>query len=286
MMAGGDEPASSGEVVLALGGGVARGLAHIGVLRALESDGFRVVGVAGTSIGALIGAMIAQGARAEEIRRRFAEVDWNTVGRILVRSLTGTAFADLVYELVGSGRIGDLATPYAAVACDLRTGAPAVLRQGSIARAIIASTAVPGLMSPQIVDGRTLIDGAMASPVPVSAARSLRRGPVVAVNVLRLSPEEAGGRSALATVAAIEPPAFLQRLESWFLGEAPGRWEALLRSLHVVQHNLALRDCESVSAIEPEVGAFGWFDFPRLDALVEAGEEAYQRWRATGGAPA
>ncbi len=277
-------------VILALGGGAARGLAHIGVLRGLEEDGLEAAGIAGTSMGAIVGALAAQGMPALEIEQLFTDVDWATLGRIMVRSVLGTAFHDLLRETLGGGVIEDLEIPFAAVCCDLETGEPVVLRSGSIADAVRASSAIPGILTPLKVGERTLVDGAVVEPVPLTAARLLGDHELLPVNVLRPPrpgepttalhslPRLAGGRSAV-----------LARIERWLRrqrppdrevdSDLPSRWEAVMRSVHIMQYRLASSVCEPVDMIEPDVGRFGWFDFHRVREIVAEGYRAYRSQR-------
>jgi NTE family protein len=248
------------QVILALGGGAARGLAHIGVLRGLEEDGIPVAGIAGTSMGAIVGALHAQGLGADEIEGLFDEVDWQTLGRIMVRSVIGTAFHDLLRETLGTGLIQELGVPFAAVCCDLDTGDRVVLCSGSIADAVRASSAIPGILTPLRVGGRTLVDGAIVEPVPVTVARTLGDGRVLPVNVLRPpKPDED-----ITTVHSLprlgnRGSDLVARLHRWLRrqpdhdrrldGDLPSRWEAVVRSFHMMQYQLALAVCEPVDMV-------------------------------------
>ncbi len=277
--------------VVALGGGVARGLAHIGVLRGMERDGIEIVGIAGTSMGAIVGALAAQRLDTAEMERLFTGIDWPTVGRVLVRSVVGEAFAELLNELLGSVRIESLPIPYAAVACDIDRGEEVALRTGPVWRAALASASVPGIFDAVVHDGRTLVDGAIMAPVPVDAAVALANAQVIAVNVLRPpSPADRMSFAAASDVGTGTRPTGLAWAERWlrrFRSVArggddeglPGRLEVLLRSLHVAQYRLAAAACRGVVTLEPEVGGFGWFDFGRVRELVAAGERAWQRHR-------
>ena len=277
-------------VLLALGGGAARGLAHIGVLRGLEEDGIEVVGIAGTSMGSLVGALAASGVDADGIEGVFRTVDWTTLGRIMLGSMVGEAFHDLLRDTLGSGSIENLRIPFAAVCCDIETGEEVVLRKGSIADAVRASSAIPGFLAPFRIGGKTLVDGVVVEPVPVSAARNLGVAPVVPVNVLR--PPEPGQP----TTFVHSPPgsrsvrsAVLARVERWLRRRAegggaghadvPGRREVVMRSFLIMQYHLAASICEPVPMIEPDVGRFGWFDFAKVRGIVDEGYHAYRRWR-------
>jgi NTE family protein len=276
-------------VLLALGGGAARGLAHIGVLRGLEEDGIEVIGIAGTSMGSIVGALAASGVDANEIESVFRSVGWTTLGRIMLGSMVGEAFHDLLLETLGKGSIENLRIPFAAVCCDIDTGEEVVLREGSIADAVRASSAIPGFLTPFRIGTRTLVDGVVVEPVPVNAARDLGQAPVLPVNVLR--PPEPGQP----TTFVHSPPrahglrsAVLARVERWMTRRAdgngesdlPGRREVVMRSFLIMQYHLAASMCEPVPMIEPDVGRFGWFDFAKVRGIVDEGYHAYRRWRA------
>lgn len=274
-------------VILALGGGAARGLAHVGILRGLAEDGVEVAGVAGTSMGSIIGALTAQRIAFDEICDLFEEIDWPSMGRILLGSVVGSAFHDLLRETLGDARIEKLPLPFAAVCCDLDTGAPVVLRSGSVADAVRASSAIPGILSPLRLGGRTLVDGAVVEPLPLAAATGLGPHPVLAVNVLRpptssaVAPRPLPTRSRRGIRSAIRA-----RIDRWILrqprsvpgarADVPNRWEAVMRSFHIMQYQLAASKYPDGEAIEPEVGRFGWFEFHRVAEIVDEGYRAYR----------
>lgn len=275
-------------VVLALGGGAARGLAHIGVLRGLAEDRVEIAGIAGTSIGSIVGALAAQGYDADEIDDIFEEMDWPTVARILLRSVVGSAFHDLLRETLGDALIEDLRLPFAAVCCDLDTGEQIVLRTGSVADAVRASSAIPGILSPLRLGGRTLVDGAVVEPLPLAAAAEIGFDRVIAVNVLRppvpraVKPRPLPQQRRKGVRSAVR-----RRLERWLLrqprdvpgsqAETASRWEAVMRSFHIMQYQLAASRYPNADAIEPDVGRFGWFDFQRVTEIVDEGYRAYRR---------
>ena len=278
----------NGPVILALGGGAARGLAHIGVLRGLAEDGVVLAGVAGTSMGSIIGGLAAQGLSPDEIASVFEDVDWPTVGRILLRSVVGSAFHELVRETLGDGRIEQLGLPFAAVCCDLDTAEPVVLRSGSLADAVRASSAIPGILSPIRIGGRTLVDGAVVDPVPFAAAAELGPHRVLGVNVLR--PPASYAIAAPPLPPARRPgvrSAARNRLDRWLMRQprasasddpnGPRRWEVVMRSFHIMQYQLAASRHAEADSIEPDVGRFGWFDFPRVGEIIDEGYLAYRR---------
>ena len=182
------------EIVLALGGGAARGVAHIGVIRTLEQAGFRIRGVAGTSIGAVVGGIYCAG-ELEPFAKFMGTMDRRSVVRFLDPILpraglfAGMRLEGMISGFVGARQIADLDVPFVAVAVDVAGGDEVRLRDCALVDAIRASFGIPGLFAPKrlVVDGveRWLVDGGVASPVPVGAAKELSSLPVVAVNVNR-----------------------------------------------------------------------------------------------------
>lgn len=174
------------DIALALGGGGVKGNAHIGVLRVLEDEGYSVRALAGTSAGGLWGSLFAFGYSPDEIQRRFSQLDLETIYER--RSGDGpswmgnTGIRNLLQESLGDCTFEDLRIPFAVTAVDINTAERVVLGSGSVANAVSASIAIPGVFPPVEIDGRTLIDGGVLDPVPVGPARSMApRHPVIAV---------------------------------------------------------------------------------------------------------
>lgn len=198
---------------LALGSGAARGWAHLGVLRALEEAGVRVDVVAGTSMGAFVGAVFAAG-QLERLEEVALEMRWHTVVGLLDVRLRTSGLVDgarveaFVREHVRSIRFGDLNLPFAAVATDLRAAEKVVLDSGDLIQAVRASISLPGIFTPVEHEGRFLVDGGLVDPVPVSVARALGADRVIAVDLnhsLRLK-ARARGRGAGEAPGAAERP--------------------------------------------------------------------------------
>jgi len=278
------------EVTIALGGGAAKGLAHIGVLKGLEEDGVAVRAVAGTSMGSIIGALAAQGLSGREMETLFVAIDWVRLGRIMVTSVSGTAYHDMLRESFGGIRIEELERPFAAVSCDLDSGEMVVLTAGDLAAAVAASSSIPGILPPWRDGERRLVDGAVVEPVPLTAAATLGDWPVLAVNVVRPPDGTEPPSSLISTMPIrVELPSVFGRVERWLRRQRPetgdgeiharlSRWEVVLRSFHIMQYRLATCSGIDVPVIEPAVGHFGWFDFHRVDEIIAAGYETYRRW--------
>lgn len=173
---------------LALGGGGARGFAHIGVIQVLEQNGIRADVVTGTSAGSLVAALYASGQSAADLERTAMSMDeaalidwsWQAWGRGL---LLGESLARYVRQTVGTRLIENMARPLGILATDLQTGEGVLFRRGDVAQAVRASSAVPGVFTPVNISGRQYVDGGLVAPVPVSQTRLMGAEVVLAVDI-------------------------------------------------------------------------------------------------------
>ena len=173
-------------VGLALGGGAAKGFAHIGVIKMLEANGIRIDVVAGTSAGSVVGAMYAGGMDAFALQERAVALDEAAIRDVRLFSgglLQGQKLQDYVNAQVEGRPIERLGKPFAAVATRLDDGARTVFTRGNTGQAVRASSAVPGVFEPAKVGGASYVDGGVSSPVPVDAARQLGADVVIAVDI-------------------------------------------------------------------------------------------------------
>jgi len=183
------------KVGLAFSSGGARGSAHVGVLKVLEEAGIIPDVIAGTSMGAQIGGAYAAGVSVNELEAQWRSASPGRVIKTLLPTVpwsgwsSGRGLSSFIHRLVGDRRIEDLAIPFAAVATDLQTGHPHIIRTGLLAKAIRASLSVPGLFTPVWIDGHLLIDGGVSNPLPIDVARILGADIVIAVETL-VKPEE------------------------------------------------------------------------------------------------
>lgn len=174
------------DITLALGGGGAKGNSHIGALRQLEKEGFRVKAIAGTSYGGLIAALYALGYSPDELEELFATADQSQYYGHAPNdgpSLVGLAGVTRLLEgRIGDKTFADLKLPCVLTAVDLKSGNEVLLSKGRLVDAILATIAIPGIFPARYMDGLELVDGGTLDPVPVVAARALApRLPVVAV---------------------------------------------------------------------------------------------------------
>lgn len=173
-------------IAIALGGGAARGFAHIGVLKALESQGISPDIIVGTSAGSVVGALYASGYSAFDLQKIALQLDessvtdWSLFDRGWVK---GEALERFINQRVGNKPLEGLKKKFAAVATDLQTGHMTVFEIGNTGQAVRASAAVPGIFSPVTLRGREYVDGGLVSPVPVRAARKLGADLVIAVDI-------------------------------------------------------------------------------------------------------
>jgi NTE family protein len=236
-------------VGLALAGGFARGIAHIGVLRVLREAGIPVDVVAGTSVGALIATAYCAGTPLETMERVAHETKFTDFGRWTPSWLglaTNNRLEQFVARFTAVKRFEELQKPLAIAATDINIGLPVYYHGGPIGPALRASCAYPGLFVPVKHEGRTLVDGFLTALVPIEGALILGAELVIAVYL------EAG--------AVEEPRTFT---------------DVLSRSFTIIQKHADLEwRKEADVIIEPDVTPFVWDDFSKTSELVRAGEEA------------
>lgn len=179
-------PRAKPRVGLALGGGAARGFAHIGVIKALETSGVPVDIVVGTSAGSVVGAIYAAGFSAFELQKIAFQLeegqlaDWSLFDRGVLK---GEALERFINQQVGNRAMEGLKRRFAAVATDVGNGELTVFTTGNVGQAVRASSAIPGVFSPVTIRNREYIDGGAVSPIPVHATRSLGADIVIAVDI-------------------------------------------------------------------------------------------------------
>tara|TARA_B110000003_G_scaffold50948_1_gene50032 strand:+ start:2288 stop:3172 length:885 start_codon:yes stop_codon:yes gene_type:complete len=178
------------KIGLALGGGAAKGVAHIGVLKALEDAKVKIDFIAGTSVGAMIAALYAFNVDLETIGSLARRL---TMSKVTSFKLNKTGFftteslRELILEYVGEVNIEDARIPLSIVATDINSGEEIILTTGSVADAVCASAAIPGIYIPVEIDGRTLVDGGLVQNVPIEALQALGAGVTIASHLNSVS---------------------------------------------------------------------------------------------------
>jgi len=285
---------------LALGGGAARGFAHIGILRALLAHGIVPNVVVGTSIGAVVGGAYAAGqldtlerwARGLQPRNILGYLDIRLNGSGLIG---GDKLASQLEAAIGPTLIEDLPLKFATVATEVRTGHEIWLTHGRMVDAMRASYALPGIFSPVLVGDRWLVDGALVNPVPVSAARALGAEIVIAANLcsdIFSTTIYAHGPTAGAPEAEAGPSPTKRRFGRLFSAERamkreffgsggrPGISSVMVDAFNIMQDRITrarLAGDPPDLLITPRVGQIGWFDFHRAEDLIAHGARAAER---------
>jgi NTE family protein len=285
---------------LALGGGAARGFAHIGIIRTLIAHGIVPDVIVGTSIGAVAGGCYAAGqldsletwARSLTIRSILGHLDISFAGSGLLR---GNNLAHRLDGALAETRIDDLPLRFAAIATEFNTGHEIWLTRGRLADALRASYALPGIFPPVLIGGRWLVDGALVNPVPVSAARALGARLVIAVN---LNSDLFGRGTIIASHGSDDADAAAQRppksngLLSIFSGERALRRQFLgrrgrpsiptvmIEAFNVMQDRITRARLAGDPAdvmVSPRLGQIGWFDFHRATEAIAIGADSAEK---------
>ncbi len=246
-----DSPAAmSGRtgVGLALGGGFARGFAHLGVLQVLEQNHIPVSHIAGTSVGSILGAAYASGAPLARIIETCRTLRFRDIARWRVSRLglaSNHRLGNLVERVFESRQFEDLRIPLAVIATDLTSGEPVVFTQGNLVDAIRASCAFPGLFEPVEIGTRCLADGGLVAPVPTRAARDLGAATVIGVSV---------------------------GMQDGHRGAPTNIFQVVSRAVSAAQkHQLEIWERHADLVLRPDVQSLAWDDFQRADEAIAAG---------------
>lgn len=238
------------KIGLALGSGAARGLAHIPVIEILEKEGVKIDMITGTSIGSLIGGVYASGVPIKYIKEIARNITWDNITDITFPRkglIKGDKLLSFLKIITQEKDIEDLKIPFAAIACDIEQGKHIVIKEGSVASAIRASTAIPGVYIPYRYKGKLLVDGGVLEPVPVSSLREMGADMVIAVDV--------GAKNVNDKVENI--------------------FDVLFNTFDIIQHELdKYRTLDADIIIRPDVSECNTFDLDKYDLCFSAGMEA------------
>ena len=290
------------KIGLALGGGAARGWAHIGVLRGLIEAGIVPDVIAGTSIGAVVGGChiaerldnLEEFARGLTRRKVFGYLDFNMTGSGLI---TGQRLCERLSQNLGDALIENFSTTFTAVATEIGTGHEIWLSRGRLVDAMRASYALPGIFRPINVGGRWLFDGALVNPVPVSVCRALGARYVIAVNlnaymcgrgtvVPHIAAEQLEAKAAENGSEKSNGRSALKLLHRQLFGRGnngeptPGISTVVVDAFNIVQDRIArsrLAGDPPDALISPRLAGIGPFDFHRADDLISRGYSAATR---------
>lgn len=238
------------KVGLALSGGAARGFAHIGALKVIDEAGLKIDCLAGTSMGALIGAIYASGTKIkvmDRIMRAAASVNWLDFGLPRMGLIKGDKIEEIVYLLTRRSKFDQLKIPLAVVAVDLYSGEKVVLKEGPVCRAVRASISIPGYFVPLEFEDRLLVDGGVVDRIPVDVAREMGANVVIAVDT-----------------------GFYQRNTKF-----NSILDVVTRSFDIMQQEICRSQLSNTDlVISPELGDIAPSQFDRAAEAIDAGEKA------------
>lgn len=245
-------PFKEKKIGLVLGGGVARGIAHIGVLKVIDKYKIPIDFISATSSGAISGAAYAAGMEIRLIEEIGMRISWGKILRVAFFRpgfVSADAIKDLIIKYVGDKAFSELKIPLAVVATDLRSGEPTVINKGKVAKAVAASSAFPGLFAPEEVGQRFVVDGAISENLPVGVVKKMGANYVIASDVIPAKPVR-------------------------YLPKDP--LQVFSRSLDIVLHQLSVGERKKADIlIEPQFGEDIYpFDLHRVKKLIAAGEAA------------
>lgn len=265
----------SAPVALALGGGGTKGIAHLGVLRALEQQGLQMAAIAGTSVGGLMAAVYATGRPLAEIIQRVASLQQGSLfrrGKEIDNALLGLeGVAEVLLELIGEKYFEELPIPLAVTAVDLNTGQEIVLHSGRVLDAVLATIALPGIFPPRQIGEHVLIDGGVSNPVPVGVARWLRPGLPVIASVLSAPPM---AEKPLPVTNLLPPLPVLERLSQFRLARALNVFTQAMNINGRVLTELRLDIDKPDAIVRPDVDHIGLLDPIDVEDFLARGEAA------------
>jgi NTE family protein len=244
-----------------LGGGFARGLAHIGVLEVLEREGITVDMIAGTSMGALVGALYARQTDAVKIKEQAMLLDWTGRSSLVDLALPKSGFiggkrvTNILRRFIGNAEFNDLNIPFACVATDIITGEEVVMNEGSVLEAVRASISIPLIFTVAKNHGRYLVDGGIVNPVPVSVVKEMGADFIIAVDVT---------------------PDIKDRANYIVKGEPvkePGIFQVITQTIYISTYLTAKAAAEDADiTIHPHLTHIGPGDFHRVRECILEGE--------------
>jgi NTE family protein len=257
---------SKRKVGLALSSGAAKGLAHIGVLAALQEQGIQIDMIAGTSMGALVGALYAMGKDVDQIRSLAIDLGSKRLSFLVDPALAksglirGRKIKDMLRSTIGDIEFRDLEIPFACSATDIESGQEVAIRQGLVREGVRASCSIPIIFTPTKWKGRYLVDGGLVDPVPVRILKEMGADFTIAVNVIPIMQDKISEAS-----------------EEHTGPKEPNILRITIQMINIISHQRLKSSLVGTDVvIEPQVTHIGWGDFHRASECIFQGELAAQ----------
>ena len=287
---------------LTLGSGAARGLTHIGVIKAIEEKNIKIDCIGGSSIGVLIGGAYAMGMSLEEIEEIALKTDWRLMAKVFSPTLSLSALTndrylnEFLYNIFGDKTFDDLKIPLSVVAADIESGKMVVLNSGSILKAVRSSISVPVIFSPVVHNSYHLVDGGLVNPTPVDVTRAMGADKIIAVNLRAFNPQQVvfnnkeynDNRDDSSAVHKMtlnkkmryfikNPLKIKENISIDSKQDLPGFGKILYQMFVIVQIQMAdltMQIARPDILIEPDTTQYTLFDFLKGKELIEIGYQA------------
>jgi NTE family protein len=284
------------KIGLALGSGAARGLTHIGALKAIEECGIKIDYISGCSIGALIGGAYAKGMSVSEIEDFALQTNWKLMSKVFLPTfslsslINDSYIVEILNSIIGKTTFEELKIPFSAITTNIHTGKMVVLEKGNLLNAIRASISIPILLSPVTIGKHKLVDGGLVNPTPVDIVKKKKMDKVIAVNLRQFS---SYGMFPNKIPAIVKPNVNIKELSlnekmQYFIKHPidyvsnnsnektpdPKFWEMIYQMLIIIQvqvGDLSLQINRPDILIEPDTSGFKAFDFNKAKELIEVG---------------
>jgi NTE family protein len=254
------------KVGLALSGGGMRGLGHIGVLKVLEENKIPIDFIAGTSMGAVIGAIYSAESNAKKLEKESLNVKWRDLFDFTLSKsgfIKGDSIEEFLEDKLSHITFDDLKVPLYITALDIENGQEVVFHKGDVAKAVRASISIPGIFVPVENNGRTLVDGGVIDPIPIEILKNVGAEIIIAVNVNKVEAKK----------VIAQEEAIVKKSKKTI----PSVIHTLLQTFEVMEIESCRAEIERGRAdllISPDIPILGWTDFSKTKEIIDAGEKA------------
>ncbi|MFW6233389.1 MAG: patatin-like phospholipase family protein [Nanoarchaeota archaeon] len=257
----------SKKIGLALGGGAARGFAHIGVLKVLEKNGIKIDFVSGTSIGSVIGALYCAGYSPEEMEKLAKSIKWKSLIDLSVpRSglLKGDKIEKYIREKIENKKFSELNKKLFLTAVDINENKEVIFNKGDVARAVRASISIPGVFNPISMNKNILVDGGVLDPLPTDILKKQKADIIIGINLNHVNEKQVS----------------LETSKSDKKSNLPSITKSIIKSIQLMQEDLTIKNLRLEQGniiISPDLKKINYYDFHKVDDLIKAGEDATKK---------